>query len=70
MLETSRGAREMSELSVGDGFKFGCGFMLAMLIAWIAMAIIGGILTAIFGGTLAALLERFVSVLPTITNLI
>ena len=60
----------MGELSVGDGFKFGCGFMLAVLIAWVAMAIVGGILTAIFGGTLAALLERFVSVLPTISNLV
>ncbi|MCS7260975.1 MAG: hypothetical protein NZ765_09365 [Anaerolineae bacterium] len=27
-------------LSVGDGFKFGCGFMLAGIIAWIAIAII------------------------------
>jgi hypothetical protein len=44
-------------LSVGDGFKFGCGFILAAIIAWLAMAIIGGILVAIFGATLGALFD-------------
>jgi hypothetical protein len=44
-------------LTVGDGFKFGCGFLLAGFIAWLAMAIIGGILMAIFGATLGALLD-------------
>jgi hypothetical protein len=45
----------MNGLSVGDGFKFGCGFMLAAFVAWLAMAIIGGIAMAIFGGALGAL---------------
>ena len=45
----------MNGLSVGDGFKFGCGFMLAGLVAWLAMAIIGGIATLLFGGALGAL---------------
>jgi hypothetical protein len=44
-------------LSVGDGFKFGCGFLLAAFIAWLAMAIIGTILVAIFGATLGALFD-------------
>jgi len=44
-------------LSVGDGFKFGCGFFLAAFIAWLAMAIIGGVLVAIFGATLGALFD-------------
>ena len=45
-------------LSVGDGFKFGCGFLLAGFIAWLALAIIGGILAAIFGGALAAFFSQ------------
>jgi hypothetical protein len=60
----------MNELSVADGFKFGCGFLLAVLIAWIAMAIVSGILALVFGGTLGALLDEFVSLAPAITNLI
>jgi len=31
----------VNALSMGDGFKFGCGFFLAALVAWLAMAIIG-----------------------------
>jgi len=46
-------------LSVGDGFKFGCGFFLAAFIVWVVMAIVGGILMAIFGVTLGALFEGF-----------
>ena len=42
-------------LSVGDGFKFGCGFFLAAFIVWLAVVIVGGILMAIFGATLGAL---------------
>ena len=45
----------MNGLSVGDGFKFGCGFMLAAFVAWLAMAIVGGIAMAIFGGALGAI---------------
>jgi hypothetical protein len=46
-------------LSVGDGFKFGCGFFLAAFIVWLAMAIVGGILMAIFGATLGTLFQGF-----------
>jgi hypothetical protein len=48
----------MQQLSVGDGFRFGCGFLLAALIAWLAMAIIGGILAAVFGAALGGIFER------------
>lgn len=46
-------------LTVGDGFKFGCGFLLAAFIAWLVMAIIGAILATIFGGVLGALFSQF-----------
>ena len=59
----------MQQISVGDGFRFGCGFLLASLIAWLAVAIIGGILTAIFGAALGGIFER-VSELGMITHLI
>ena len=48
----------MQQISVGDGFRFGCGFMLAASIAWLAMMIIGGILTALFGAAFGSLFER------------
>jgi len=50
----------VNALSMGDGFKFGCGFFLAALVAWLAMAIIGAILsliaTAILGISIGTLL--------------
>jgi len=49
----------MNTLSVGDGFKFGCGFFLAALVAWLAVVIVGAIVsviaTAILGVSLGAL---------------
>lgn len=48
----------MNGLTIGDGFKFGCGFFLAAFLAWLVVAIIGGILMAIFGTALGALLQR------------
>ena len=49
----------MTGLTVGDGFKFGCGFFLAAFIVWLVMVIVGGILMAIFGTALTALLQGF-----------
>ena len=49
----------MNGLSVGDGFKFGCGFLLAGFIAWLVMVVFGVILSVIFGGALTALFSRF-----------
>ena len=59
-------------LSVGDGFKFGCGFMLAAFVAWLAVAIVGGIVMAIFGSALTALLGNadVLGQLPTLLNFI
>jgi hypothetical protein len=48
----------VQKISVGDGFRFGCGFLLASLIAWLVVAIIGGILTALFGAALGGLFQR------------
>lgn len=49
----------MNTLSVSDGFKFGCGFFLAALAAWMAVVVVGAILslivTAILGVSLGAL---------------
>jgi hypothetical protein len=47
----------MNELTVGDGFKFGCGFMLAAVLAQIGIGILAFLLVAIFGTALGALLE-------------
>ena len=55
----------MNDLTVGDGFKFGCGFMLAAVLAWLGMMIVSVIIAAIFGGALAGLIDRFATlVLP------
>ncbi len=43
-------------LSVGDGFKFGCGFMLAGIIAWIVIAIIALVLSLVLGAGMGAML--------------
>ena len=48
----------MSDISVGDGFRFGCGFMLAAAIVWLALAIFGGILMAIFGAAFSGIIEK------------
>jgi len=62
----------MQQISVGDGFRFGCGFLLASLIAWLVVAIIGGILTAIFGAAFGGLLSRLnvISMVPLVLSLI
>jgi len=49
----------MNELSVSDGFKFGCGFFLAAFIAWIVMAIVAVLLSVIFGAALSNLIPSF-----------
>jgi hypothetical protein len=47
----------MNELSVGDGFKFGCGFFLAGFVAWIAMIIVMFLFTLVFGGLVGSVYE-------------
>ena len=36
-------------LSFGDGFKFGCGFMLAAVVSWIIIGIVGMVITLLAG---------------------
>jgi hypothetical protein len=64
----------MNDLTVGDGFKFGCGFMLAAVLAWLGMTIVSVIIAVIFSGALAGLLAGLVdslgSVAPVILSVI
>jgi len=50
-------------LSFGDGFKFGCGFLTASVVAAIIMSIVGAILSLLAGlvglGGLSALMSSF-----------
>ena len=48
----------MQQLSIGDGFRFGCGFLLAAAIAGLAMAISGGRLAAVFGAALGGIFDQ------------
>jgi hypothetical protein len=52
----------MNDLTVGDGFKFGCGFMLAAVVAQIGVVIAILIISAIFGGALGVLLDGLASI--------
>ena len=38
----------MRELTVSDGFRFGCGFFIAGLVAWLVMIMIVFLLTFVF----------------------
>ncbi|OQY24061.1 MAG: hypothetical protein B6I34_04020 [Anaerolineaceae bacterium 4572_32.1] len=49
----------MNGLSIGDGFKFGCGFFLAGFIAWLVMVIFMVLFSVVFGGLLGGLLSDF-----------
>jgi hypothetical protein len=49
----------MNELSVSDGFKFGCGFFLAGFIAWIVMMIVGVLFSLVFSAALGSLFSDF-----------
>lgn len=40
---------QRSGLSFGDGFQFGCGFMVAVLIFWIVLSIVMAIIALVFG---------------------
>ncbi len=40
---------QKSGLTFGDGFQFGCGFMVAVLIFWIVMSILLAIIGLILG---------------------
>lgn len=63
-------------LGVGDGFKFGCGFILASTIAGIAMTIVMGLISLIFSAAVAGLFgslfasSDWVGQLPTLLGII
>lgn len=49
----------MHELSVGDGFKFGCGFFIAGFITWLVIVITMALLGVLFSTALTGLFEGF-----------
>lgn len=50
----------MNELSVGDGFKFGCGFFIAGFVAWIVMLIVVFLFTFVFGPLVGGIFEDLI----------
>ena len=62
----------MQGLTVGDGFRFGCGFLLAAAIVWVVMAIAGVVLTVVFGAGLSAFFNNLdiTSYLPLLQGII
>jgi hypothetical protein len=62
----------MQGLTVGDGFRFGCGFLLAAAIVWVVLAIAGVILTVLFGAGLGAFFQNLdiTSYLPLLPGVI
>jgi hypothetical protein len=36
-----------SDLTFGDGFRFGCGFMAAVIVFWIVLSILVGVLAGL-----------------------
>jgi uncharacterized membrane protein len=48
----------MNELSVSDGFKFGCGFFIAGFITWLAILITMVLLMLIFGAAIGSVFQN------------
>ena len=52
----------MVMLRFGDGFRFGCGFFLAGIIAWLVIVLVGGgvllVMASLGGSTLPPLSPR------------
>lgn len=49
---------QRSDISVGDGFRFGCGFMLAAAVAYLLLALVFVVASVVFSGAIAAYLQR------------
>lgn len=47
----------MNELSVGDGFKFGCGFFIAGFVAWLIMVVVMFLIALTFGTLTGGIFE-------------
>ena len=57
----------MNGLSVGDGFKFGCGFFIAGFITWLAIVITMTLFMVLFSATISSIfgdLDLFGALLP------
>ena len=54
----SYNAPQRSEISVGDGFRFGCGFMIAAAIAYLLLAIVFVLTSVVFSSAIAAYLQQ------------
>jgi amino acid transporter len=48
----------MNELSVSDGFKFGCGFFIAGFITWLVIVVTMVLIMLVFGATLGSLFQN------------
>ncbi len=59
----------MNELSVSDGFKFGCGFFIAGFITWLVIVITMALFMLIFGAALGSVLQdmNLSQLLPLLT---
>jgi hypothetical protein len=58
---TGRGPRNPVSFSVGDGFKFGCGFMLALAISTLAALVLVSVvilLATVMGADLGVFFRR------------
>ncbi len=55
----SYGPTQRTDLSVGDGFRFGCGFMIAVAVAYVILALVTIVASVAFSGALAAILQRY-----------
>ncbi len=62
----------MNELTVADGFKFGCGFFIAGFVAWLVMLAVIFVFSLLFGAALGNLfsgLDTMGVVLPMLAIL-
>ena len=46
----------MRPMNFGDGFRFGCGFFLATVVAYLILLAVGVVITIITGAGLASIL--------------
>lgn len=49
----------MRPMNFGDGFRFGCGFFLATVIAYIIILVVIVLITLITGASIFATLPRY-----------
>ena len=47
----------MNELTVGDGFRFGCGFFMAGFLTWLVMMGVVLVISLVMGAALSSVFE-------------